>query len=549
MPLPAAAHDVLASRATDLSVTVYRAPTGHTGSLALDGLGGFALVSETRTIAIPAGESRIRFQGVADGIDAASAILTGLPSGLIEKNRDARVLSPARLLAATLGRDVELVRTDRKTGTTTHLTGTLRSDADGVVFQSVAGVEALRCSGLPEDFAFDPATDATATPTLSALVRSPKPLTATVRLSYLARGFDWTASYVANIAPDGKTMDLGGWVTLANSNAVSFPAARTQVVAGRVNRKSGAVEPVDPGAAILAKCWPSGSTSDTPEVPNIERAEPVWDRARYLVPVSAADADIVIVAHRLNEAVQSYPVAAAAMPAMEPLQSAAAKLVKAEALGDLKLYRVPDRTSVTSRQIKQVRLLDRHAIPVEHLYTASIWAGEDFESEPLRQILRTRNDRAHHLGLPLPSGELNAFAESGAAPLLVGETAFGDMSLDQEVEIELGYSAAVRVGVTEQLLGFDLGNLKELPLIPGAVHQLAAIRSFVNQIGITNALKEPVTVEIDLNLRPGDHLVRANAVTVTHNDKPAFRVTVPAGQGVSISYQTEHASIQPAPAG
>ena len=140
------------------------------------------------------------------------------------------------------------------------------------------------------------------------------------------------------------------------------------------------------GAAILAKCWPRGSTSDTPEVPNIERAEPVWDRARY--PVLGGDADIVIVAHRSNSADRASPVAAVAMAAMEPLQSAAAKLVKAEALGDLKLYRVADRTSVTSRQIKQVRLLDRHAIPLERLYTASIWPGEDFATEPLHQVLR-----------------------------------------------------------------------------------------------------------------------------------------------------------------
>src|SRR6202008_3856797 len=68
------------SPVTDLSVTLYRAPLGDSTSLDLDNLGGFALVSETRTIAIPAGESRIRFAGVADGIESASAIITGLPA-------------------------------------------------------------------------------------------------------------------------------------------------------------------------------------------------------------------------------------------------------------------------------------------------------------------------------------------------------------------------------------------------------------------------------------------------------------------------------------
>jgi len=51
----AAAGEVRAGPPTDLSVTIYRAPHRASGSLLLDSLAGFALVSETRTISIPAG--------------------------------------------------------------------------------------------------------------------------------------------------------------------------------------------------------------------------------------------------------------------------------------------------------------------------------------------------------------------------------------------------------------------------------------------------------------------------------------------------------------
>ena len=398
-----AADEAPAGAVSDVSVTVYRAPQEATQStLDLDRLGGFALVSETRTVSVPAGESRIRFEGVADGIEPASALLTGLPSdAVIEKNHDARVLSPASLVAMAVGRQVTLVRTNPKTGATTQVDGTLRSDGDGLVFASSAGLEALRCSGLPETFDFQAATEgATPSPTLSVLVRSTKPFTAKVRLSYLARGFDWQASYVANISPDGKTMDLGGWVTLANSNSAAFPAAQTQVVAGRVNRVSGAVEPVDAGGGILAECWPRGSTSDTPEKPFIRRAEPVWDPRPYYLP---QDADILIVAQRRSTMDMVMP------SPMMALQAAEAKLVKAEDLGDLKLYRVPERTAVASRQIKQVRLLDRHAVPIQLLYAATLRANNEFPTQATHKLLRTRNDSSHHLGLPLPSGRLSAF--------------------------------------------------------------------------------------------------------------------------------------------
>ena len=62
----------------------------------LDRLNGFALVSEMRAVHLPAGESRLRFEGVADGIEPASAIVTGMPPGVIEKNREGALLSPRR---------------------------------------------------------------------------------------------------------------------------------------------------------------------------------------------------------------------------------------------------------------------------------------------------------------------------------------------------------------------------------------------------------------------------------------------------------------------
>ena len=525
LPLVATAADIAASVPTELSVTVYRAPARDGESLDLDELEGFALVSETRTVSIPAGVSRVRFEGVADGIEAVSAILTGLPTGIIEKNRDARVLSPSALVAATIGRHVMLVRTNPKTGKVTRVSGTLRSAAEGVVFQSPAGIEALRCSGLPETFDFDPVNAVAATPTLSVLVRSPRPLTATVRLSYLTQGFDWMANYTATVAEDGKAIDLGAWVTLANSNSVSFPRAHTQVVAGRLNRESGAVEPIDQGDEILARCWPLGTTSDIPEQP-IPRA-PQMD--------ASADFQEIVVTD------------ARRAPAPMMMAKAAAKLVEEEQLGDLKLYRVPDRTSVASRQLKQVRLMDRHAIPVDLLYGADLPTHLDMGPTPMRAFLRTRNDIAHHLGLPLPSGQVSAFFTHDSAPLLVNEGPLNDTALDQEVEINLGHPSDVQVATVAREKTLDRATIKELPLIPGVVHLRSASVNLVGQIDITNARNSPANVEIGLNLSAGERLVRADHVPAPHNGRPTFRLTVPAGEAAHIRYQTERTSIQPVP--
>ena len=118
LPGLVAAQGVVTSSAPEkVSVSVYRDPErGGGGELHLATLSGFALISETRTIDLPAGEAEVRFEGVADGMIAVSAIVTGLPGGTVEKNRDAALLSPASLVDGSLGNRVMLRRTDRATG-------------------------------------------------------------------------------------------------------------------------------------------------------------------------------------------------------------------------------------------------------------------------------------------------------------------------------------------------------------------------------------------------------------------------------------------------
>ena len=130
-----AAADIAASPPSALAVSIYRAPYRNGGTLDLNALGGFALITETRTVHLPAGTTRLRFEGVVGGIRSESAIVTGLPDGVIEKNRDAAVLSPAALLQAAVNTDVTLVRTNRRTGMTSRVPATIRSASpDGVVF-------------------------------------------------------------------------------------------------------------------------------------------------------------------------------------------------------------------------------------------------------------------------------------------------------------------------------------------------------------------------------------------------------------------------------
>jgi hypothetical protein len=521
------ARDVNAGAPLERSVTIYRAgqSTGYSplpASLDLNDLAGFALVSETRTVNLPAGESRIRFGGVAEGIEPASALISGLPDGVVEKDQDARVLSPAQLIAAALGHDIVLVRTNSKTGESTRTPAVIRSDAgDGVVFQSAEGIEALRCSGLPETFRFDARTDLHASPTLSVLVQNPKATSAIVTLSYLSRGFDWTASYVAELSGDSHTMDLGAWVTLANGNDVSFPSAHTQVVAGQLNHETESRDPAGTeGQRILARCWPMGTTTSALRTVG--------------VPVSAASAAAPRALDLDRVEMQEIIVTA------EKRSARQAALVEEEQLADLKLYRVPEPTSIQSRQMKQVRLLDRNQIPVELYYAADLIADIDEPWFAAQKKLRTRNDVQHHLGLPLPSGRIDTFANNHGTALLISESPMRDKTIDEDVEIELGDSDDVQVKATRQITALSGQQMSPPAELRGVRRSQSATIDQVHTVEIANARNTEIAFELKVQLRVGAQLIAADPAPESTAGRPLFKLTVPANGSATIRYQTEH---------
>ena len=187
---------VQASAPGNVSVTIYRDPDRGEGEAIRAGWPrGFAMISETRSVTLPPGESTIRFEGVAEGMVAVSAIVTGLPGGTIEKNRNADLLSPASLVDGTLGNRVTVTRTNPATGQAVSQNAVVRTRADGgLVLQTEAGFEAVRCSGLPEKLTFDSVpAGLSAQPVFSIDTRDASGGTYSIVLTYLAWGFDWQA--------------------------------------------------------------------------------------------------------------------------------------------------------------------------------------------------------------------------------------------------------------------------------------------------------------------------------------------------------------------
>ena len=424
-PMQAGAQSIIVSPKPDkVAVTVYRDPNGS-GAMELSWLNGFALITETRRVSLPAGEVDLRFEGVAGGLIPQSAVVSGLGDSVTEKNRDAKLLSPGTLIDAYLGQRVHLRRTSKATGKVVEQEAIVRASGNGIVVQTATGVEALRCTGLSETLlAPGVPADLSAKPTLSVRARSAAPVEAEVTLTYLTSNFDWRAHYVATLAPDGKSLSLFAWLTLANGDESSFVNADTMAVAGRLNREE--AERLEPETrSIEITCWPMQRTHQTggayppPPPPEAERD---------------SDDAIVVTGSRI-----ARPDLEAASPVT---------LVKAERenLGDLKLYRIPVPVTVASNSQKQVALLVQPRARVETIYRwRASFSTEETEPQAADQVLKLENREKDGLGLPLPAGTFTLYTMRGDQPFVLGEGEMTDRAVGETVEVTLSETPGVRV--------------------------------------------------------------------------------------------------------
>lgn len=506
--LPVQARDVAAGAPVDVSVTIYRSPSRSSGSIRLSNLGGFAVVSETRRVTIPAGRHRLRFGGVVDGIIPASAVVSGIPGGVLEKNQDAELLNPSALMRAVRGKQISLIRTDPVTGKRSTVKAEIVSASnDGVVFKTADGTESLRCSGLPETFRYGlDASGLNAQPTLSVMTNSPRAITTTITLTYIAEGFDWSANYTAHLNPDGKTLELGGWITLANGNSISLANARTQIVAGGLNR-SFVQKFFNNQPQVVARCWPMLTTSDIPLKPDrpYELVSPFEEpRNRgYAIEVTAS---------RMDMAGPPPPAPVMAPPPPPPPPPSA------EQLGDLKLYRVPQRTTVAAMQMKQTRLVDQQAVPYEAYYTANIPAysyGGATAQWSVYGMIRMLNTKAEGLGLPLPAGQFMIDQTQFGRTMLVGQPSLRDTAEGEKLELFLG--AAPDLTVRRVTLS-------------------RTEKSQEVEVTITNAGQQAAAFELQLALDPSHKIEAAPHPVVLRDGKRLILFSVPAGGAATIRF-------------
>jgi len=338
------------------------------------------LVSETRRVELPAGESLLAIEDVSGQLQPESVLLAAQGLRVIEQSLAADLLTPQRLLEASVGQTVQLIRTHPDTGADIVEEARVLSLAGGMVLQIGDRIEIsppgrIVFTGMPAGLRSEPALLARVFPGQAG----PNDL----RLDYLTAGLSWRADYVARLNAASDRLDLQALVTLSNATDTDFSGATLRLVAGEVNQGGAMPSPQPIFKARQESMAMAASAQDM--------AAPVAAADRYVYSLQRP------VTLRRGETKQI------------PLMSAQGVKVTRE-------YRFDDRL---------------------HAYRGGP------EEDPVNAdiVLELVNDPDLGLGAPLPAGTVRVYgpSESGeAATLFLGADAIGHTPEGEKARLTIG---------------------------------------------------------------------------------------------------------------
>lgn len=221
---------------------VVTAPTEGAGVRITVAQEGPSLVSDRRTVTLPAGRSWVRVPGVAARLDPKSAEPVFSGSGrveVLEQRFRYDTADQAGVLRRYVGSQVTLLRAGLP-----PLTGTLRTADDVVVLETAEGL-LVNPAGT---FSVPNAPNFAAQPVLEWLVEAAAGGQYALETRYATTGLQWSATYRASLNAAHDRLTLRGWLNLQNDSGTEFRGAMLTFRAGKTGAGGGTygyARPVD----------------------------------------------------------------------------------------------------------------------------------------------------------------------------------------------------------------------------------------------------------------------------------------------------------------
>lgn len=348
-----------------------------------------ALVDDVRRLDIAQGRQRLELKDVSSGIRPETVTFGADGVNIVEQNFDYDLLTPQKMMEKAVGHQVQIVRTNPGNGQEVTETATVLSANAGVILKIGERIEVLRDDGVPTRVIFNGVPqNLRASPTLSVTVDSDHAGARLASLSYLTTGLSWKADYVTLFDEAAGKLDLQGWITLANQSGTPFTDALTQLVAGDVATD----ENPNPGQTY-------GYNRPSPGMIQGGRE------------------------HRTGPG---------------------------EAVGDVYIYTLPERTTIAPNQTKQVSFLDAHGVSARKVYQwSNAWFVGTDDPSHAEVVIDFANATTGGLGAGLPAGTIRVYQrDSKGEAKFVGENQIGHTPQGSELGVKIGDAFDVTVKPT-----------------------------------------------------------------------------------------------------
>ena len=490
-----------------------------------------AMISEVRTVTLPAGRSVISFKGVNDRIMAETALLTEFDAITIERNFDYDLLSQQSLFENAVGEEVTLLRTLPGSGEVKAERATIVSGGQGVVFRIGDRVEALRCSGLSERVRFDDVPDGLKDePTLSLVVTAEKAGPQRIAFRYLAQGFRWKADYI--LTETSKTRgEMIGWLTATNETGVTLKDAELSIVAGEVarigqlsRRNRGGLATVSPTITVDASFLQNqrATTYNLVSLGQIAHclppARPLWaNRSSTSLWDLVRQDSIVVTGSRISN-------------------GNFGQVATREDLGDYKLYRAPHKTTLKARQTKQILFLNKARVDYKQKRVFRFSDREKWrlldadENDVIHAAERydIKNSRRARLGEPLPKGTVRVMTRrQNGTSFYLGESNIANLAVGLPVKVYAGYTDEVIMTSKVSNEEMKRNRLNHLHETYDAEHE------FTNMTGAS------VRVEFILELYPENRISNVNMRAQTGKAYKTWTFSLPPFGSRTLEYHFE----------
>ncbi len=288
-------------------------------------------------------------------------------------------------------------------------------------------------------------------------------------ITYFTSGLSWRAFYMGTLAENEKTMQLQGYVRVANNSGEDYEEAETRLIVGNVHMLNEIAE-------LAKRQYPYG------------RPISLGEKGGY------GGGGWEIIKGQVLDSVDHYFVnddeGGRLGGAFDELRR---KEIVKEGLSEYFLYTIEGTETIPNQWGKRLLSFEATDIEVESMYK---YDEQRWGNQTIR-FVKFANDEEHNLGqTPIPNGDVKIYGKADSEGYLsyVGGTNIKYIPVDEEVELNLGPARLVKV--EPKLMDFKTDNY--MFDRRGNVAGWDEIRTW--KIEITNTRELPIEIEITRGL-------------------------------------------------